>query len=206
MRDCVVDCRDGLRFLKKHEDLLGVDMDKVVIFGDSAGGHLTQMLTFSSPDAFIGDADLASYHAQPAAGVSWYGPSDFTNQKLDESTYVDMKFKPGFWAAKINKSKQPLHYNSQSKVVKKMMEEVSPVTWLTKDSRPLLQIHGKQDSVISYAQGVHLKEKADKVGAPVTFLSVNHAGHGWHTKDMEPSFDAVTQKGVDFVLDHTVRK
>ena len=54
MRDSVIDCKDGLRFLKKHEKVLKINTDRIVTFGGSAGGHLSLMLTYSDADDFKG--------------------------------------------------------------------------------------------------------------------------------------------------------
>ena len=38
--DCVKDGRSAVRFVKSHADLLGIDPDKIVVSGGSAGGHV----------------------------------------------------------------------------------------------------------------------------------------------------------------------
>lgn len=200
MRDCAVDCRDDLRFLKKHEDELNLDMDRVVVFGSSAGGHLTQLLTFSGADDFAGDPTLASYKVNVAGGVSWFGPSDFRDNKLFQWRGPGRKFEGDHWARNINKSKR-FDYKNENAVVRKHTEELSPVMWLKKDSAPLLHIHGDQDVVIAPPHATHLRKHAQAVGADVTVQMVRGAPHGWWTPGIEPTKDEIVRMSVDFAVD-----
>ena len=82
MKDCVIDCKDAVRYLAKNHVELNLDTDQVFTFGDSAGGHLCQMLLLSSPQSFPGAKELADYSFKMIAGVSWYGPCDFEKTDL----------------------------------------------------------------------------------------------------------------------------
>jgi acetyl esterase/lipase len=201
MRDCVVDCRDGLRFLKKHEAELGLDMDRVVVFGGSAGGHIAQLLTFSAADDFKGDASLFDYKVSPVAGISWYGPSDFRDTRLFATEDLEDKFAPDHWANRITKT-DPFEYADADEKTKQMVDEVSPVVYLKKDSAPLLHIHGDQDVVISPNHAHHLQQRANECGAPVQVEMVKGAGHGWWAPDIEPDRRTIEQITVDFALKH----
>lgn len=200
MRDCAVDCRDGLRFLEKHETELGLDMDRVVVFGSSAGGHLAQLLTWSDPDDFAGDPILMPYKVELAAGVSWFGPCDFRDPKWSVSDGVKDKFAPDFWAARITKVEGKSIFDHPDEKTRAMLAEVSPVVYLSKNSAPLLHMHGDQDAVISRKQAYHLKEQAAAVGAPVEIQMVKGAGHGWWNKNIEPSRKEAEQMTVDYIL------
>jgi len=54
VRDCVVDCKDALRFLRQNAGALGLDLSRVVVFGESAGAHLALMAALTPPGAFCG--------------------------------------------------------------------------------------------------------------------------------------------------------
>ena len=201
MRDCVVDCRDGLRFLKQHEAELGLDMNRVVVFGGSAGGHIAQLLTFSAADDFKGDASLFDYKVSPVAGISWYGPSDFRDTKLFISDNLKDKFKPDHWGNRITKTGK-LDYADADIETRQLVDEVSPVVYLKKDSAPLLHIHGDQDVVISPNHAHHLQKHAIDCGAAVQVEMVKGAGHGWWAPDIDPDRRAIDQMTIDFALKH----
>jgi acetyl esterase/lipase len=201
MRDCLVDCRDGLRFLKKHEAELGLDMDRVVVFGSSAGGHIAQLLTFSGPDDFSGEEALLPYKVTPAAGVSWFGPSDFRDTDLFVSDGLEDKFAPDHWAKRITKA-DSFNYETADAETQRIIEELSPVWWMRGNSAPLLHMHGDQDTVISPSQAHHLEKQAKEIGAPVEVLYVKGSGHGWYNKEIDPDRDTLNRQTVEFVVKH----
>jgi acetyl esterase/lipase len=42
--DCMTDCADAIRYIRKHACELGIDPEKIIVTGDSAGGHLALCL------------------------------------------------------------------------------------------------------------------------------------------------------------------
>ena len=194
MRDCVTDAFDGLRFLKKNADQYSIDPDRIIVFGDSAGGQLAQMLTYASPDKFTGEQDLAGQDVQPIAGISWYGPTDFTDVNLFKTDLSDKN--PDRFGARISGddggyAKHPKAY-----------EEMSPYFWIKKDSPPLLMFQGDTDATIPFAHAPHLKEKADRIGADVEMVIVKNAGHNWRKAggDPNPSLMEIQDATVEYAL------
>jgi len=169
MRDCVIDCKDALRFVVAHQKELGIDPHKIYTFGDSAGGHLAQMLLLSSPDSFKGDPELAKYSYKVIAGVSWYGPCDFQDVQLfnhdDREGFRDR------FGARI------MGGGAKAEDQEKLYKEMSPVTYLTKDSAPLLMIQGDKDTTIPVKQAYRMQEALKSIAAPVEISIVKNAGH-----------------------------
>lgn len=67
--DCVDDGRDAARFVKSHAAELGIDPEKIVASGGSAGGHVAAgMALFDSVDP----ADAKTVSPSPAALVLYY--------------------------------------------------------------------------------------------------------------------------------------
>jgi alpha-L-fucosidase len=202
MRDCVVDARDGLRYLKKNEQTLGIDASRAVTFGTSAGGHLSLMLNYSAPDSFVGDSELAAYGVRTVAGVSWHGPADFTDSDL----FVPNGFKghnPDRFTDRIKTGSPRISYEQAGPELKAMMCEVSPVRYLTKDSPPMLQFHGDRDGTIPLKHGKLLQKKAAEVGASFQLITVKGAGHGFSEKNT-PSAERINETTVEFVLKHLI--
>lgn len=139
MRDCVIDAKDAIRFLSAHSQTLGIDPNRIYTFGDSAGGHLSQMLLLTPPDSLTGDAELSNYTYKTVAGVSWYGPCDFEDEQLfnhdDRANFRD-RFGPRIMGSESGPKTKEARYH-----------EMSPVNYLTADSPALLMIQGDSDTL-----------------------------------------------------------
>lgn len=44
MRDCVIDCKDAIRYLAKNCETLRIDPMRICVMGDSAGGHVADVV------------------------------------------------------------------------------------------------------------------------------------------------------------------
>lgn len=199
MRDCVIDCKDAIRYLAKNSESLGIDPMRICVMGDSAGGHIAQMLLLASPEQLSGDKALAEVPYRMLAGVSWYGPCDFENMDLfnhdDRSDFRD-RFGPRILGSDSGPADKLERYR-----------EVSPVNYLSKDSPPLLMIQGDKDTTIPVKHAYYMKQKADSVKAPVEIMIIRNSGHNWRKvdADIDPSREAIIERTVHFFVDQLQR-
>ena len=196
MRDCVVDCKDAVRYLSKHSDELGVDTQRFFVQGDSAGGHLAQMLLLSTPDSLPGDPELAGNDYNMIAGVSWYGPCDFEKTELfnhDGRANFRDRFGPRI-----------LKPDSKPEDKLSLYREMSPVNLLRGDGPPLLMIQGDQDTTIPVHHAHYMKDRAEKAGAPVETMIIKNAGHNWRDvgSAISPGRGEIVKRSVDFLTSH----
>ncbi|MBB3208325.1 acetyl esterase/lipase [Rhodopirellula rubra] len=196
MRDCVIDCKDAIRYLAKNSESLGIDPNRICVMGDSAGGHITQMLLLASPEQLPGDEELASASYTMLAGVSWYGPCDFEKMDLfnhDDRTDFRDRFGPRILGSDTEPSDKLKRYR-----------EVSPINYLSKDSPPLLMIQGDKDTTIPVKHAYYMQQKADAIQAPVEVMIIKNAGHNWRKVDADiaPSRDAIIDRTVQFFVEH----
>jgi len=197
MRDCVIDSKDALRYLTKFSDSLKLKRDQFFTFGDSAGGHIAQMLLLSPTYALSGDEALSEIPYQITAGVSWYGPSDFQNMNLfnhDDRPNFQDRFGPRILAGGKASAEEKL----------RLYREMSPIVYLKKESPPLFMIQGNQDTTIPVKHAYHMEKRAKEIQAPVTTLIVKNSGHNWRKVGtaIEPTRDEIIQASVDFFIKH----
>lgn len=198
MRDCVIDCKDALRFLCKNSDAFGVDPQRVFVLGDSAGGQIAQVLTLSSPESLPGDPALADVPYKIVAGVSYYGPCDFEKTSLfnhdDRENFRD-RFGPRILLPDTKPEEKTALY-----------KEMSSIHYLRKNSPPLLMIQGDKDTTIPVKHAYYMQEKAAAVGAPVEIMIIKNAGHNWRQADdgvdIEPSREVIAERTVKFMVEH----
>lgn len=194
IRDCVIDAKDALRYLAKNSERFSLDTHRVFTFGDSAGGHLAQMLLLSPPDSFPGDPSLADARYQILGGVSWYGPCDFENTELfnpDGRADFRDRFAPRIIGTTADATARLAAFR-----------EVSPVNYLRAGSPPLLLIQGDKDTTIPVHHARFMKEHADAVNAPVTVLIVENSGHNWREEggSRSLSVDEIAKRTAAFML------
>lgn len=195
MRDCVIDCKDAIRYLAKNSEALKLDPMRICVMGDSAGGHIAQMLLLASPKQLQGDPALAEVPYRMIAGVSWYGPCDF--EKTDLFNHDDSaNFKDRFAARILGSGSGP-----KDKLAR--YREVSPINYLSKDSPPLLMIQGNKDTTIPVKHAYYMKQKASEVEAPVETMIIKNSGHNWRKVDaeIEPSREAIIDRTVNFFVE-----
>lgn len=196
IRDCVIDTMDAVRYISAYKNELGIDPNQIYTFGDSAGGHLAQMLLLTPPDQLKGDPELAKYDYKTVAGVSWYGPCDFEDEQLfnhdDRENFRD-RFGLRIMGSKTGPKDKLSRYR-----------EVSPVNYLTPSSPALLMIQGDQDTTIPVKQAYRMQEALKTIHAPVEILLVENAGHNWRSVDapIQPTRNEIVQKTIDYIVSH----
>ena len=196
MRDCVIDSKDAIRFLAKNGESLGIDPMRVYVMGDSAGGHIAQMLLLSSPESLPGDPALAGISYRMVAGVSWYGPCDF--EKTDLFNHDDRPdFRDRFGPRIMGSDSGP-----EDKLTR--YREMSPINYLAQTSPPLLMIQGDKDTTIPVKHAYYMQEKAKALQAPVEIMIIKNSGHNWRKvgADIEPSWAVINERTVQFFVDH----
>lgn len=162
----VEDARCAVRWVFRNAKQWNFDTTKIVLTGQSAGGHLSLiagMLPKGTPldNQCYGDEDL-----KVAAIVNWYGITDVNDllQGPDLKNYAVM------WMGSQRNADE-------------IARQVSPLTYVRASLPPILTIHGDKDSVVPYSQATRLKAALDKVHAPNRFLTIKGGDHGMFTQD-----------------------
>jgi acetyl esterase/lipase len=199
VRDCVTDAKDALRFLAKNAARLSLEAENFFTWGDSAGGHLAQMLLLSPPESFPGDPVLADAKYRLIAGVSWYGPCDFEKTEL----FIP----PGGTGVGDRFGSRILKPGAAEQTRLAAYREVSPVNYLRPESPPLLMMQGDKDPTIPVQHAHSMKERADAVKAPVETFIVQNSGHNWREVDgsLSPTLEEIMTKTAEFMKKHLER-
>lgn len=193
--ECVSDCKDAMRYLAKQADALGIDANKFFTIGNSAGGHLSLMNALTPPTEQQGDPALADAEYTILAGLVWYG---WTNLELEELFIKDKPKEFPLLPTQSRVVKQSLSEEEKNAVI----HEMSPSTWLTKDSPPIFIVHGDQDQTIIDKHAYYFEQLGKERGASVDILIVKGAAHGFSKKDIEPSKEEVLDATLEFLLKH----
>jgi acetyl esterase/lipase len=164
----VEDAQCALRFVVSHAMDYNIDTNRIVVSGESAGGHLA--LAVGMIPASAGFTDLcagggfsASDVSVPkvAAIINWYGIADVN----------DMLGGPNARAYAV----QWLGSLPNRDAVAK---SVSPLTYVRADLPPILSIQGDADPIVPYSQNVRLHDALKKAGAKAELFTIPGGGHG----------------------------
>lgn len=192
--DCVVDCKDAARFLMKNANKYSIDINKMGVWGGSAGGHLSLMSALGNNADFVGDKSLSQYNPKFICVVSYFPLTSFVrNEYLVGSNFE----KPG----RLNQ----LFGNLLSEN-KNITRALSPAEILTKEAPPILLVHGDNDKVLPLAQSNYMMDIAKKIGGNVSLQIIKNAGHSFDGQNIEPSMDEINQYSANFIMNYLLNK
>lgn len=166
----VEDVKAAVRWLRANAETYRLDPDRFAAWGSSAGGHLVAMLGTTGDDDTFDIGEHLDISSRVQAVVDYFGPTDFLqmdSQRIPDGMVHD-------------------HANSpESKLLggpiqeeKELARQANPITYVTQKDPPFLIIHGDQDPLVPHGQSVLLHEALEQAGVPVTFYTVEDAGHG----------------------------
>src|SRR5438132_9543404 len=177
----IEDCRCALRWVVAHAKDYNIDVDRIVVAGASAGGHLaltTGMLTTAA-----GFDRLCQGPAEPkvAAIVNFFGIADVADL-LDGP---NKKPFPETWPYTVQ------WLGNQTNRME-LAKAASPLSYVRASVPPIITIHGDADTLVPYGHSVRLQEALQKVGVPHELGRIPGGGHGNFAADQsQRGYDAI---------------
>lgn len=171
----VEDCRCAVRWVIDNAEKYNFDKTKIVVSGQSSGGHLALMTGLAAPQALF-DKNCAGTPVKVAAVVNWFG-------FVEVAELLAGPFKNDFALEWIGKDRL-----GQADFVKL----VSPITYVSKSSPPVVTVHGNADPTHPYAQAVRLHQALDKANVANKLVTVEKGGPGdFSTDDSIKAYEAI---------------
>lgn len=175
----VQDANDGLRHLLDHADDYGIDPERVVLAGTSAGAHLATLAVLAN--------DQTAFHPvegfRPRGIMAIYGAYDMPRLVQDEElTDVDQSSPD---------SPLGLMLGAPPAEVPDALHDASPVSFARADVPPFLLMHGREDRVLPWTQSLVMAERLIDHGNDVTLRVVPKVGHGAEAFRSRPISDEI---------------
>ena len=208
----VDDCFCALRFVAALPANYNIDKSRIVVTGESAGGHLALAMGMipesaglgrecagaAAPPAAGGGRGAAAAPAAPAtppvlppvprvaAGSNWFGVTDVP----DVIDGPNRQQAAARWFGDM-----PLPSALE------IARRVSPLSYVRAGLPPIISIHGDADRVVPYPEGVRLHEALAKINSPNQLVTIPGGGHGnFSTDDRVKIYiairDFLTKNGV----------
>ncbi len=151
------DVADALAFLKSHAAALGIDPERFVMLGRSAGGQIALQAAYTLHDPAI--KGVIAFYA-PADMV--FGYSLPTNPLIMDSRLLMEQYLGGTY---------PDHPDAYV--------ASSPVEHLSAASPPTLLLHGRPDVLVSFRHTAHMRERMEKLGMRHFIVDIPWGAHGF---------------------------
>jgi acetyl esterase/lipase len=167
----LLDVKAAVRWLRGHAGEFGLDPERVVLWGESAGGHLAVMAAVCTRlDGAPRTGENPEQSEVPTAVVDWYGPADLTamaevdlGRDSEEVGATDDHPEEVLLAASAGWSPA----------------ELSATTYARPDVPPMFVAHGTDDRIVPVDQSRALVARLRAAGALVDYLEVPGADHVW---------------------------
>lgn len=155
------DCHCALRWVYEHAREFNIDATRVVVSGNSAGGHLSLVAAMAPLSAGFdtlcpGPADL-----KVAAVINWYGFPNLLDVLSGRSANTAVNNWIGGRADRQD-----------------LALRLSPSSYVRSGAPPILTIHGNQDPTSPYELAVEFHGALTKAGVPNELFTVANGKHG----------------------------
>jgi acetyl esterase/lipase len=170
----VNDVLKAAQWFQDHAAMYRVDPKRILVSGDSAGGHLALMTAMTPASAGLGPS------SKIAAVVDFYGIADVA----DQITGDRQRPYAVAWVAQ-----QPPDQQDRMELARRL----SPITYVRKGLPPILALHGDADAVVPYEQSLTLVNALKNVGGDAELITVPSGQHGFTPAEMDRLWPQIFQ-------------
>lgn len=163
----IQDAKCAVRFLKANAERLGVDPDRIAVWGESCGGQLAGLMAVTGGiEGFEGDGGWNDYSSDVAVSVAWNGGYDM-------STLTRMQQDPVFI----------LTYGGTFEEKRELVMKASPVSYVQRKTCPFLAMYGEASAAkgAPESQSEAFCEALRANGNDAEAYGVPGQGHGFFT-------------------------
>lgn len=155
------DIADAMNWIKAHAQDYGGDSDKLILSGESAGGHLdllyTGLVSSGKLNAPLPSAVIAMY---PAVDLQWIS---------DNARYLTVDPIPGFVETYIGGSLTDYP---------ERVAAIDPLAYVNDNFPPVYLFHGKKDTMVNIQGSEKFVDQLNQAGGTGKLVSLPFENHG----------------------------
>ena len=184
----VGDVKRAVAWMKDNASRYGVDPDRIILGGGSAGGHLALLAAYTPEDPRLSPPELEGRDLSVRAVVSLYGPTDLRAcyEYLDQKRFIGLPNVeiggPGAATMKKNiadAGRLDWLLGGHLHEVPEVYALASPVTHVSVDSPPTLLIQGEPDVIAPIAATRELHDRLVENGVLAVNIVFPMTNHGF---------------------------
>jgi acetyl esterase/lipase len=164
------DARSAIRWMRMNAEALGIDPEKIVAAGGSAGAQIA--LAAAMLDGFDDEGDDASISCQPNALLLYNPILDTTRKGVELEKFTD----------------------------KKQAKAASPLHHCRKGLPPMMIFHGTADRVVPYETSRKFVRKLRWRGNDCRLTTYEGCGHGFFNFNVDAGLYELTLNAADAFL------
>ena len=157
----VQDALCALRWVHRNGKEYNVDTNRLVVMGNSAGGHLALTTGMSPTSESLDSLCPGNEELKVAAVINWYGITD-VNELLAGANLRNFAVA---WLGGMSNREQ-------------IAKRVSPLTYVRAGLPPIISIQGDADPTVPYSQNVRLHQALDKAEIRNELVTIPGGKHG----------------------------
>ena len=162
------DINRSIRFVRANAERFRVDTARLGITSGSSGGHLSLLAAMTGDDGKADSPDpIERVSSRVQAVVAWFSPTDMINWGAPNGYKLIPILRPGLYERMFGEITD----------LEAQLKSISPLYLVTKDSPPLLLIHGDADKTVPLQQSEIMKMKYEEQGATVNLIVHPGGGH-----------------------------
>jgi acetyl esterase/lipase len=168
----IEDCRSALRWLRVHADELGLDAERIVAIGASAGGHLSALLgtqdDTAQPDA---EDPLARASTRPKCVVAISAPFDLRPRgDFAPATFLIQMVTDLLGVS----GAEPLR---RLELLRERAVDASPIVHVSAGDVPILIVQGQRDRLVPLHQAREMARAAESCKVRARLVELEDGGH-----------------------------
>lgn len=175
----IEDAKSAIRFIKTHAHKFNVDAAQIFVVGDSAGGYIAAFAATTNGDKIFNVGDNLNQSSEILAAVDLYGISDLTKIAADFPAELQSLYNMPGSIQSMFVNGIPYFTGNGGGILDhpKATVAANPINYITKNSAPMLLMHGTADNVVSPSQTDLLFQALRSAGIDAERYVVPNANH-----------------------------